>query len=634
MALLLLAALVTIQAETLESLVARAGEEKALPADKRQATLAAIGALQNEAAAAVLATLYESEKQAAVKTQLVAALGACGTPPALRKLATVSIDRGEAPLHRAAALRFIMEGATTEGFDAAGVLLRGREGGDLRTAAYFLLHHYTLARTEPLWRAALNDPDPLLRGRALLMLAPLKDLRLLDLAKQALANPGEEPFVKYGSVAVLQAAGGAATAKLLLAAAVGADSTLKRLLGEALGSFTEEKAAEAVFAGLRHADPGVRIVSARALATLQHPKAMDRLGEPLKDKDPEVHSAALESVARRRDKTSEAILQKEAQRSDEEAAAVAIAQLPQFPSDATHALLLKLAAHHKPGIAIPALDALGGLKLTDALPVFQKALGNRDWPIRVAAIRGLSKLKLVESIDALVERMQKEEGRMLAECRDALDALTGKGLGYAAGHWKDWWAAARENFSFPDAKAAGAAAGPGNTTTYHGITVLSTRLVFCLDISGSMAEIVTGKESRLDQAKKELVRVLGQLNKEASFNMIFFDDKVEPWQQGMVGIKSTLKASQDKVNALQPRGTTNIFDTLVVAFQHKEVDTVFLLSDGEPTAGRVVDTEDVLREVRKLNRIRQIVIHTISFGPSPFMKRLAAQNGGQYVEVK
>jgi len=58
------------------------------------------------------------------------------------------------------------------------------------------------------------------------------------------------------------------------------------------------------------------------------------------------------------------------------------------------------------------------------------------------------------------------------------------------------------------------------------------------------------------------------------------------------------------------------------------------LSDGDPTAGRIIDQDDILREIRRMNRLRQIVIHTISFGASPFLKRLAEQNGGQYVEIK
>ena len=58
---------------------------------------------------------------------------------------------------------------------------------------------------------------------------------------------------------------------------------------------------------------------------------------------------------------------------------------------------------------------------------------------------------------------------------------------------------------------------------------------------------------------------------------------------------------------------------------HVESGQYVLSFDGDPTAGRIIDTEDILREIRKMNRLRQIVIHTISFGASPFLKTLAAQ---------
>ena len=41
-----------------------------------------------------------------------------------------------------------------------------------------------------------------------------------------------------------------------------------------------------------------------------------------------------------------------------------------------------------------------------------------------------------------------------------------------------------------------------------------------------------------------------------------------------------------------------------------------------------------LSEIRRMNRSKQIAIHTISFGASPFMKALAEENAGRYVEVK
>jgi Mg-chelatase subunit ChlD len=170
-------------------------------------------------------------------------------------------------------------------------------------------------------------------------------------------------------------------------------------------------------------------------------------------------------------------------------------------------------------------------------------------------------------------------------------------------------------------------------TTYHGVPVLSNRMVFVVDISGSMSE-VTGTESRMEQSKKELLRVLGQLGKDAQGNMIFFDDRIEAWRKMLVPIRQNLKEAQALVTRIAPRGSTNIFDALDAAFAHKDADTIYLLSDGDPTNGRIIDQDDILHEIRKMNRLRQIVIHTISFGSSKFMKALADQNGGQYVEIK
>jgi len=371
---------------------------------------------------------------------------------------------------------------------------------------------------------------------------------------------------------------------------------------------------------------------ARSLGTLKHKNAGDRLAEPLKDKVFEVRAAALEYVAERRDPSSETILHREAQSANEETAAAAISLLVGFPSDATTALLVKLAGGTKPGISMPALDALGELHPPEAFPVFEKALKAKEWPVRVAAIRVLTKSRRHESIDLLIERLDKEEGRMLAELVDALHGLTGKPFGYAPGQWKEWWAGVKEDFAPPD-KAQAVISSQAGMTTYHGVPVLSNRMVFLIDISGSMSE-VTGSESRLDQSKKELLKVLGQLGKDAHVNLIFFDDRLEPWRKMLVPIRPNLKEAQALVAKVAPRGSTNIFDALDAAFAHKDADTIYLLSDGDPTNGRIIDPDDILHEIRRMNRLRQIVIHTISFGSSRFMKALAEQNGGRYVEIK
>lgn len=629
---LILAALLSApggQDGELEELKKRYDAEKAKPSAQRLPALDAAAALRSDEAAAFLGGVFDKDPDPAVRAHALVALAGLDLPPARRKLSVVAADAKGLFAHRAAALDLLTGAASKEGLDAARSLLR--DASELRLRAWSGLRRYPLLQTEALWRQGLDDGDALVRGMALISLAPLKEIPLQERAKKILLDPAEEALAKYGAVAVLKAADGIANARLLLAAAVGADPTLRRLLADALGSNTDEKAPEAVYQGLRHADPGVRIVAARALGGIKHPQAMDRLGEPLKDKTPEVRAAALEAVAQRKEKSSESILHREAQRSDEDLAAAAIALLPAYPSEATRALLAKLAASYKPGICIPALEALGEIAAPESLPVLEKALKSKDWPVRVTAIRGLARLKSKEAIDQLMDRLDKEDGRVLGELVDALKALTGKPFGFAPGQWREWWSREREAFTGPKA-AEGVESGVG-ATTYHGVPILSTRVVFCVDVSGSMSETL-GTETRLELAKKELARALSSMGKDAQVNMIFFDDRLEPWKRQLAPLKPALKEALAVVASRQPRGRTNIFDPLDLAFQHKEVDTVFLLSDGDPTDGRIVDPDDILAEIRRMNRTRKILIHTISYAPSPFMRALAEQNGGRYVEIK
>jgi HEAT repeat protein len=613
-----------------DTLKKRFESEVELPPLQRIDTVSALAALKSDEAGAFLTEIADKDKDSAIRAGALKGLGDWGAPTALKKLAQVASDVKQQFTLRATAIDALAQASTKEGFLVAKTV--AHESGEIRLHAWEGLRHYPLKEAEALWREALNDSDPLVRGMGLVALSPLKEVRLQDVARKALATPEEEPLVKYASVTVLQVAGGVASTRVFVAVAGTPDPTLRRLLSDALGSMTDDKSAAEIYAALRHPDPSVRAVMARALGKLKHQSAGDRLAEPLKDKNIEVRTAALEAVAERKDKNAEAVLQREAQSSNEESAAVAIGLLPAFPTPATLQLLVKLAGQYKPGLSIPALDALAELQSEDALPVFERALKVKEWPVRVSAIRGLSRLRRKESVDLLIDRADKEEGRVLAELVDALKGLTGKPFGYAPGQWKEWWSGARGDFVPPE-KARAMAMSQSGTTTYHGVPVLSTRMVFLMDISGSMSE-VTGNESRIEQSKKELLRVLSQLGSNAQVNLIFFDDRIEPWRKTLVPIKANLKEAQALISKVAPRGQTNIFDALEFAFSHKEADTIYLLSDGDPTNGRVIEPDDILRETRKLNRLRQIVIHTISFGASRFMKLLAEQNGGQYVEIK
>ncbi|MFT4515858.1 MAG: Mg-chelatase subunit ChlD, partial [Planctomycetota bacterium] len=73
---------------------------------------------------------------------------------------------------------------------------------------------------------------------------------------------------------------------------------------------------------------------------------------------------------------------------------------------------------------------------------------------------------------------------------------------------------------------------------------------------------------------------------------------------------------------------------IMAAMEDPEVDTIYLLTDGVPTQGEVVDAEEILEAVMRENRTRQVIIHCISVGmKSTLLMDLAALTGGQYKEV-
>ena len=65
------------------------------------------------------------------------------------------------------------------------------------------------------------------------------------------------------------------------------------------------------------------------------------------------------------------------------------------------------------------------------------------------------------------------------------------------------------------------------------------------------------------------------------------------------------------------------------------LDTVFFLSDGRPSVGKLIETNEILKEVRKHNEVFRMVIHTIAIGDftKDFLKQLADENGGTFIDM-
>ena len=86
--------------------------------------------------------------------------------------------------------------------------------------------------------------------------------------------------------------------------------------------------------------------------------------------------------------------------------------------------------------------------------------------------------------------------------------------------------------------------------------------------------------------------------------------------------------------AVRPWGGTNIHDALELAFEDERVDTIYLLSDGAPSTGPIVQADELRDEVARWNSVRGVVIHCIAVGQDHrLLKGLAEDSGGKYVRV-
>ena len=65
------------------------------------------------------------------------------------------------------------------------------------------------------------------------------------------------------------------------------------------------------------------------------------------------------------------------------------------------------------------------------------------------------------------------------------------------------------------------------------------------------------------------------------------------------------------------------------------IDELFLLSDCDPTAGPVRDTDEICNLVKEANRYAKIRINAVFTGTgdgAELLKRLAQENGGVFVQ--
>lgn len=237
-----------------------------------------------------------------------------------------------------------------------------------------------------------------------------------------------------------------------------------------------------------------------------------------------------------------------------------------------------------------ALEALGERRAEE---LFARLAGDEDLGVRRVTVRALCLLGTRAAAGVLVDRLGLETEPCLARIvLEDLRKLSGLPYRRDAGPWRAWLAA------LPSDWRAGAEALPidprgtyapdaPSPSSFAGLPLYSERISILIDLSGSIWMERAGGKTKKQIIDAKLREALEGLPESTRFNLIPYTDDPLPWSARLES--ATPKNVARALAFFEERrenGSGNAWDALELALADTDVDTLVLLSDGEPTGGR------------------------------------------------
>ncbi|MBI5818226.1 MAG: VWA domain-containing protein [Verrucomicrobia bacterium] len=303
-----------------------------------------------------------------------------------------------------------------------------------------------------------------------------------------------------------------------------------------------------------------------------------------------------------------------------------------------------------------ALRALGRFpEQTEDAVALIAALFDEKYPhaIRASAVDTLGSIRSRRGLPALMAVVK--DSAIGEAAQRSLFRLTGQDFDNAPEKWTAWFKdqgakADLKMLSLSDwetHKKEQAAAAPKQeqkefSAQFYGVEIKTRHCLFIIDVSGSMAG------ERLAQLKEQMSNLFDTLRKKPKdlrFGIIAFHNEPEPCLSGrglLLNEPASIRRASHFVEKILAGGGTAMVTTLQFAAMKvlpgSDVDTIYFLSDGQPTDGR---PEDVLVVVNKIHEQFQIKFHTIAIGEAvppadgadrqpSLLEQMAKRTGGTY----
>jgi len=492
--------------------------------------------------------------------------------------------------------------------------------------------------------AAARQPDPRLKALA------LRDAVRLDLADRyglaleaAKADP-TTPELQLAVTEILGASGDAEAIRALLPFADGAPPALAGRLTDLLRAVRDEVAITALADGLSSGSPPVRALAADVLREIPGETSSSAILGRLRKERQEpalsalIRAAGLRKLADAGGPIADALRRRPGDLDFAQICFSALARIGLSDETVARFVAERLASQDWQD-RLAAVDCVVASGDPSGATLLQGRLADPVWQVRFAAAQGLGAVRAKESVPLLIALLRKEDRvRVRKAAAESLFRLTGEDYGDFHEIWERWWHDRGEGLAMPERTPERKARPQGERRTvaaFYGVPVDSDRVAFVLDVSSSMGgSTFTPEGSELDRAVKETLKVVKALPDRAKVNVIVFESQIRVWKRGLTALSSGARKALGSFLAEQrPSGSTNLYDALEAALKLKDVETIYLLSDGDPTTGRLTGEEEILEAVLQLNRDKRAAIHCVALGGgSRLLRRLSEVTSGTYVQ--
>ena len=486
----------------------------------------------------------------------------------------------------------------------------------------------------------------------------------------------EAPRERYEAVLEMRGLDTLEAAQALLVALEDEDFSVRRSAIEALATYRKEEIArwlcdDVLLERKLSRKTLLRAGAAEALGGMGHAWAYDACTALLGEKDMTLRLAAVAALGNLKNPAACASLSALAADPDGTMALAALDSLVRIGSvEGAQAAVVGAFSHPDSRARLWAIEAVTNLRLKAGVGPLIRALEVEDGRLRGDAETALETLTFHHFGDDVEEWKKwwaRSESTFIVPDKEkflaALEAARSKGG------------------TFAGRKSA-------STRQFLTIETKSENLLFVIDVSGSMDTPfgdperlkMTGRTysslQRLAIVKDELIATINDLPETTTLNIVAFATDVRSWKRDPQRATILNKAgASDWVSKLQPLGlkqggtsfglatgmetlepdnvgSTNTFLALMTALgepvddvRHPQtyvteesrlpLDTIFFLTDGEPTVGKTVDMNEIRREVQRVNAYRGVQIHVIFVGEQggEDLEKLARENRGVFVKL-